>query len=85
LDSRRKDFTQAFQLLTLRTEDRAQYDVESDAHHRGHRREGSVVRPGCELVQSFPFHDGFVNGQPPSMKLRCQQLALCAVPVTGQR
>jgi hypothetical protein len=49
-DSRRKQFTQSLQFFTIGTEHRAQYDVERDPHHRGHRREGLTFRPCRELV-----------------------------------
>jgi len=73
------------QLLALGAEYRPQNDVESDAHHRGHRREGSVLRPRRELVGRFPFNDRLEGGQPSSMKRWCHQLALCAMSIASQR
>jgi len=84
-DPWREDLPQALQLLTLGAEHRAQDDVERDPHHRGHRREGLIGWPPCELVDRFALDDCITGGQPPASERRREQFALRAVLVTGQR
>ena len=45
----------------------------------------SILWPRRELVDRFPFDDRLIGGQSPSVERWRQQLALRAVPVTGQR